>query len=113
MNDQRNVWRDDNRSSEQPTVDKIVICAEDVAEEGVDYNLVICHVRSLEGRGFIPSVRSRRTNDMQNGDLVLGPDDLAYDLTKVMGSMLLAEKEEKEPRDFQEFINKMCAKKVS
>jgi hypothetical protein len=72
------IWRDDGRSQEeQPTLDYVVLCSEDrVATIGL-FTLILEHVRTAQGKGFMSSVRFHYGN-INNGSVHLGVDELDH-----------------------------------
>jgi|SRR5882724_7237950 len=82
------VWRKQNHLNEHPTVDTVVIHAEDKIYERNIYELVICHVNSFHGKGFMPSVRFEDSL-CYNGEVILGTDQAAYDQAKMTGEQRL------------------------
>lgn len=87
-------WRDDRTSPshERPTVHSVVICAEDIVHERRSLRLVIRHVRTLEGRGFMASVEDTRGGGISNGTVFLIEDDSARNKAVIEGLTILTER---------------------
>lgn len=74
------VWRDDTRSTEIASIDFHVNHAEDqvqVSETFPSLAIIICHVRSFHGEGFMFSLRSLNSV-LCNGEIFLGTNSAAY-----------------------------------
>ena len=72
------TWRDAglSNSKEEPTAHSHVCCNEDVIQRHGDAKLVIVHVRSWRGKGFMAYVRT--LGSMETGDVFLGEGEEAY-----------------------------------
>ncbi|MFA5184909.1 MAG: hypothetical protein WC551_00270 [Patescibacteria group bacterium] len=81
-------WRDDVHPDEQPTVRSVVTCARDVICEKDIFQLIIHHVLSIHGKGFVASVRCITGGPC--GVVHLGTTSEAYAKAMEEGSYLLA-----------------------
>jgi hypothetical protein len=104
MQDQGQKWRNEIKSEERPTVHCVVICAEDEIDRWGIHCLVICHVRSLDGDGFMPSIRVNGGGGMRNGEIHLGKDEAAYAKAKDEGTVILEKENVEAERRFQESL---------
>ena len=99
------MWRENKNLTEYPAADSVTIHAEDaVANESI-YTLVICHVDSFHGKGFMPSVRSGYS-PCHNGDVSLGLDWAAYAKAQEQGKQLLQQQIEKLEADSARYDSK-------
>ena len=84
------IWRDDNLDPNgYPSFQSVRVCAEDQVETGSIYKLVIVHVETVTGKGFMPSVRILGGGVKQNGVSHLGEDDSAFENALVEGRHLM------------------------
>ena len=90
-----NQWRTDGRTF-QNAPGKTVIHAEDklVASRG-EFTLSILHAKKDEVKGFLPSVRLA-DSCVENGPMILGSDDAAYEKALTEGNGLLLKNAEVE-----------------
>ncbi len=102
MTEQRNVWRNERQEwDSHPTVNSIVICAEDALKTQDIFTLVIIHARTINGPGFIASVRSG--GSMHNGEIILGVDETAYNAARARGGFLLEKAIERLDREMKAY----------
>jgi hypothetical protein len=92
------MWRDDEINRlDHPAPDGYVrVAAEDPPiDKDDDYALIICHVVSWLGKGFMPAVRyfdrSGTFRPCHNGDAHRGEDRAAYDSAVTEGRKILAD----------------------
>ncbi len=104
------TWRDDFRNDRSPTVSTIVPCAEDVIDVSDDtfYGLLIIHVQSFHGKGFMPQMRyafglSGRGNHHGNFDVIPGTDNRAYDKAVEAGKKWLQRVLEEREREMAQW----------
>lgn len=87
-------WRDDNKSTERTMRYTVVLCATDVIVEQDLHRLVIRHVRTLEGRGFMASIENLRTGTVRsNGSVFIierGEDNAYLNAMKEGHQLLLS-----------------------
>lgn len=80
-------WRNDRKSHDNPTMDFVVIQAEDLIDSKRNFNLIVCHIQTLRGRGFMASVRS--LGGMHNDGVCYGTDETAYQAAVARGRKIL------------------------
>jgi hypothetical protein len=73
----KSVWRNDFKSDEKPTLNKIVLCAEvDLRIEGY-CRLAVNHVLTIQGPAFMPVVYVNNAV-VETGKIFYGDDDIAF-----------------------------------
>lgn len=90
------VWRDDTKSTEVVTTIFHATHAEDRVQvsESSPLTIMICHVRSFQGKGFMYSLRDPDGSFMRNGEIFLGTDSAAYQKALREGRIAMKEKEQ-------------------
>ena len=78
------VWRNDADSTFRPPPGSYTVCAEDLVQAKRGFTLVICHVRSHDAEGFMPSVRMEGA-EMRAGTFCPGTDGAAMKLAQQQG----------------------------
>ena len=72
-------WRDDRETTEQPSGWGCVIHAEDPVTKESVFEVVVRHVNTREGKGFLPCLRtSRGGGGTKNGIICLGTNADAF-----------------------------------
>ncbi len=90
-------WRNDINPKESPSVETVVIYAEDSIKinSASRTELYICHVKALHGgtprNAFMPSVRMIMSGYLiENGGCIIGEGDDAYERAVTVGEEILA-----------------------
>jgi hypothetical protein len=92
------TWRSDITPRERPTVHSVVPCAEDRVDGHDLYEVFVCHIWTMRGRGFMANVR-RGTSSLDTGECHLGEGVEAYQRAEAEGRRLLAARVEQLDRD--------------
>jgi len=101
------VWRNDDHPEEHgesPTVSMFITHSldEEIAETE-HYCLAMRHVRGFHGKGFMPTLRWKHSNNSRgNGNAFYGTGQEAYDKALVNGQQMM----ERQEKDLQEQLER-------
>jgi hypothetical protein len=100
------MWRSDDDSGDIPTISRSIITAtdEDIGRSP-SFQLFIRHVRSFNGKGFMPYVGGCSGGSGKNGEIHLGTDLSAYESAVKEGNAIMWKLED----DFQKECRKLRA----
>ncbi len=92
-----NAWRNDFLNyADDPTAFSHVVRAEDeIPRTSHNFKLIIAHVQTMRGNGFMPSVRGIGGGSMHNGGVTLGGTKEAYEKALEEGKKLLQSEEDR------------------